>query len=320
MNGRANEERRTLTTKKFRWIGLAMAFLIGPLCSFVIPYLGAFVILAGLYVVIRAKKIAAKYSTEEINSLAGKMSGHTVPPELPVAPKYSRRWWQWDSSVHESKGQPVRMQRALTQNIVIRDVSKKGVAKVQGTQGIEYKTTFQTCSCPDFTQRIRPCKHMYLLASRYAGFDPVPYIIRNHVKPHPLRGFMNLGMFKVTGKNFETGRMNTKTVYALEPAQAIQMAASEFGLVDPLSAEEVAYPEEASENKAEMAAEGIYVPAGANLYDYAAARLRYQDEDEVTITQEQWEYAAKCGIRLSALAGETGTKEIFREHHKRWKK
>lgn len=320
MSGRANEERKPLTTKKVRWIGLAMVFLIAPLCSLMIPYLGSFVILAGLYVVIRAKRIAAKYGTEETNSPAGRAPVRTVPPELPVAPKYSRRWWQWDSSVHESKGQPARMQRALTQSIVIREVSKKGIAKVQGTNGDVYKTSFLSCSCPDFAQRIRPCKHMYLLASRYAGFDPVSYIIRNHVKSHPLRGFMNLGMFKVTGKNFETGRMNTKTIYALDQAQAIQMAASEFGLVDPLSGEEVAYPEEASESKVEMAAEGIYIPAGANLYDCAAARLRYQDEDEVTITQEQWEYAAKCGIRLSALAGETGTKEIFREHHKRWKK
>lgn len=316
MSGKTNGERKPLTTKKVRWIGLLIMFLIGPLCGNISTTLGGVIILAGFYVTIRAKKIAAKYGAEE----AVPSVGRSVSPELPVAPKYSRRWWQWDSSVHESKGQPARMQRALTQDIVIQEISKKGVAKVRGTQGIVYKTNFQICSCPDFAQRFRPCKHMYLLASRYAGFDPVPYIIRNHVKPHLLRGFMNLGMFKVTGKNFETGRMNTKTVYALDPAQAVQMAASEFGLVDPLSAEEVAYPEEAAENKAEMAAEGIYVPTGANLYDYAAARLRYQDEDEVTITQEQWEYAAKCGIRLSALAGETSAKEIFREHHKRWKK
>lgn len=297
-----------------------MCFLIGPLCGSLSTTLGGVIILTGLYVTIRAKKIAAKYGAEETELSAAKSPDRAVPPELSVAPKYIRQWWQWDSSVHESKGQPTRMQRALTQRIVIRDVSKKGVARVQGTHGEIYKTSFQTCSCPDFAQRARPCKHMYLLASRYAGFDPVPYIIRNHVKPHPLRGFMNLGMFKVTGKNFETGRMNTKTVYAPDQARAIQMAASEFGLIDPLTAEEIAYPEENAERKAEMNTLGIYVPAGANLYDYAAAGLRHQNMDEVTITQEQWEYAAECGIRLSALAGETGAKDLFRENHKRWKK
>lgn len=69
MSGRANEERKPLTTKKVRWIGLAMVFLIAPLCSLMIPYLGSFVILAGLYVVIRAKRIAAKYGTEETMTL-----------------------------------------------------------------------------------------------------------------------------------------------------------------------------------------------------------------------------------------------------------
>lgn len=320
MNGQTNGEGKPLTSKQIRLIGLALIFLIGPLCCSASATLGGVIILAGLYVTIRAKKIAAKCGAEGTRSPAGKMSGRTVSPELPVALKYSRRWWQWDSSVHESKGQPARMQRALTQDIVIREISKKGVARVRGTQGIEYKTSFQTCSCPDFTQRIRPCKHMYLLAARYAGFDPIPYIIRNHVKPHPLRGFMNLGMFKVTGKNFETGRMNTKTIYAPDQARAIQMAASEFGLIDPLTAEEVAYPEESAEGKAEMATMGVYVPAGANLYDYAAASDRYQNMDEVTITQEQWEYASECGIRLSAMAGENGAKKIFGEHHKRWRK
>lgn len=297
-----------------------MIFLIGPLCCYVMPFLGYLIMLAGFYVTIRAKKLAAKYGAEEAASSAGGKPGRAVPAELPVALKYSRRWWQWDSSVHESEGQPARMQRALTQSIVIREVSKKGVAKVQGTKGETYKTSFRSCSCPDFAQRSRPCKHMYLLAVRYTGFDPVPYIIRNHVKPHPLRGFMNLGMFKVTGKNFETNRMNTKTVYALDQTRAIQMAASGFGLIDPLTAEEIAYPEASAEQKADLAVLGVYVPAGANMYDYAAADERYQRVDEVTITQEQWEYAAACGIRLSALAGETGAKEIFREHHKRWRK
>lgn len=319
MNGQTGGEKKPLTAKKIRWIGLAMVFLIGPLSCFVTPYLGYPIILAGLYAAIRAKKIASKYG-EEAADITGRKPVRAISPELPVPPKYSRRWWQWNSSIHESKGQPARMQRALTQNIVIREVSKKGVARIQGTQGIEYKTSFQTCSCLDFTQRLRPCKHMYLLAVRYAGFDPVPYIIRNHVKPHPLRGFMNLGMFTVSGKNFETGRMNTKTIYAPDQARAIQMAASEYCLVAPLSAEEVAYPEVDAEQKVEMAAEGIYVPAGANLYDYAAASMRYQTEDEVTITQEQWEYAAECGIRLSAMAGEADAKELFRENHKRWRK
>ena len=329
-----NGNRKPLTSKQIRWIGLAMFFLVGPLCSFAAPYLGGFIVLAGLYVTIRAKKLAAKYGAEEpsapqsiVKSPAKAPATQNIikkpvkapAPELPVAPKYSRQWLKWNP-VHMSKGQPARMQRALTQSIVIREISKKGVAKMQGAKGETYKTGFQSCSCPDFGERGMPCKHMYLLAIRYAGFDPIPYIIQNHVKPHPLRGFMNLGMFKVTGKNFETNRKNTKTLYAPSEAQAIQMTVAKYGLTGPITVEEVAYPEPSAGQKAEIAALGVYVPAGANSYDYAAANDRHERMDEVTITQEQWEYAAECGIRLSALAGETGAKEIFREHHKRWKK
>lgn len=315
MSGKMDKEKKTLTTKKVRWIGLAMCFLIGPLCGSISTTLGGVIILAGLYVTVRAKKIAAKYGSGETGQ---PLSVGTSQPA--IVPKFLRQWWEWDTSVHESKGQPARMQRALTQDIVIQEISKKGVAKVRGTRGIVYKTSFRSCSCPDFAQRFRPCKHMYLLANRYAGFDLVSYIVRNHVKPHPLRGFMNLGMFKVTGKNFETGRMDTKTVAAPDQGSAIQMAASGFKLVDPLTAEEIPYPEANAEQKAKLATLGIYVPEGANLYDYGAAGLRHQNMDEVTITQEQWEYAAECGIRLSALAGETGAKDLFRENHKRWRK
>lgn len=319
MSGKTNGERKPLTTKKVRWIGLALWFLIGPLCYNISPTLGGVILIAGFYVTIRAKKIAAKYGAEEAPPVGGG-AGQSVSSGLSVKPRYIRQWWEWDSSVHESEGQPSRMQRALTQKIEIVKMPKGCWAQIRGAKGDIYRTSFRICSCPDFRERGKPCKHMYKLAMQCAGFNPVPYIILNDVKPHPLRGFMNLGMFRVKGKNFQTNRMNTKTVYALDQSKAIQAAASEYGLIEPFSAEEVAFPEALENQQMEMAAAGIYVPEGARLYDYEAANWRDRNYDEVTVTREQWEYAASLGILISALAGETEGKELFKSSHKRWKK
>ena len=38
------------------------------------------------------------------------------------------------------------------------------IAEVEGSTGEVYRTSLTTCSCPDFTFRQRPCKHMYALA------------------------------------------------------------------------------------------------------------------------------------------------------------
>lgn len=311
MDRQTGTEKKLPTAPMIRCIGAALLFLAGPFLGTLLPPLGGLIVLAGLYTVIRAKRIAARFGGEE-------SAGETDAPS--VNSKFLRQWWEWDSSVHESNGQPSRMQRALTQDITVMDIARNGAARVRGTTGTLYQTTFRTCTCPDFLKRGKPCKHMYLLALRYAGFNPVPYIVRNRVQPHPLRGYMNMGLFKVSGKNFETNRMNTKRVYALDQAHAIQSVTLEYGLSEPLSAEEIAYPDASPEVKTELSVEGVYVPEGAKLDDYSASSWRNRNGDEVTVTQELWEYAASCGIRLSALAGETTSREIFHNNHKQWKK
>ncbi len=304
---------KPLTAKKIRLLGLLLIFLTGPLCLHALPYLGYAAVLTGLYVAVRARKIAARFGAEEEAPL-----NQAANPS--IKGKFSRQWLTWDSSVHESKGQPLRMQRALTQDITILDISKRGAASIRGTQGKRYRTTFQDCSCPDFGDRGKPCKHMYALAIRYAGFDPLPYIIRTDIKPHPLRGFMNMGIYEVTGKNPETNRSRTRTCRAVDEAGAVRAAMTEHGLIAPFSVKEEAYPEIDEETKAELAAEGVYVPEGAKADDYWAASQRGRDYDDTTVTREQWEYAASRGVTLSALAGETLAREIFQNNHKRWKK
>ena len=236
----------------------------------------------------------------------------------PLEPVSPSDWNTWDKSVHLTEGQAGRMQRVLTQKMEIVGIEKTGRYQIRGWKGKVYSTDYKSCTCEDFQKRCIPCKHMYLLATEKAGFDPMPYIIRSNVEPHPLRGYMNMGRYKVKGKNPETGRASTKTVYAVNEVAALK-AAKPFKLLEPLKIDEVAY-DDASDYELDEAREiGAFVPSGAKRPDVVASIQRYKNIDEATICRSEWEYAASIGIKLSALDGITRAKIIFREAHKRWR-
>lgn len=283
-----------------------IALMVIGLCLLVVPPLGAIVIVIGLCGVVRAPKIYEEAVNDAVNA---------AKPAVPAAPS---DWEVWDASVHLTDGQAGRMQRALTQEMKVLEPDKSGRYRVVGSTGKIYATDFQSCTCDDFGRRHIPCKHMYLLAREKAGFDPIPYIIRSNVEPHPLRGYMNMGRYKIRGKNPETGRVNTRTVYAVDEAEAAR-AAKPFKFLEPLKIEEVAYDEASDFEQNEAREIGVYVPAGAKGPDVVASVQRYKNIDEATIYRSEWEYAASVGIRLSALDGVTRAKILFREAHKRWR-
>lgn len=226
-------------------------------------------------------------------------------------------WGIWDDSVHQTEGQPGRMQRALTQNLKISEKNQRGQYLVTGSKGNIYRVNFDSCTCEDFKRRGLPCKHMYALAMKEAGFNPIPYVIKIEMVAHPLRGFMNMGRFKVKGKSPATNRFNTKTVYALDESNAIS-AGRLAGLADPVTATEVEFEPATEKSLAVAASQGVYIPTGAKEADVLASIARYEAWNETTIAKCQWEYAASCGVPLSALAGEASGKAEFRKIHKRW--
>ena len=236
----------------------------------------------------------------------------------PVVPASPSDWNIWDVSVHLTDGQAGRMQRALTQNMEVGDIEKSGCYQVRGSKGKYYSTDYKSCTCDDFQKRHIPCKHMYLLAIEKTGFNPMPYIIRSSVEPHPLRGYMNMGRYKVKGKNPETGRASTKTVYAVDETDALKVA-RQFKLLEPLKVDEVPYDEASTFELDEAREIGVFVPPGAKSPDVVASIQRYKNIDETTIRRSEWEYAASLGIKLSALDGVTRAKIMFREAHKRWR-
>ena len=76
-------------------------------------------------------------------------------------------WSKWEGFAHEEPGQLDRLKRATLygDNIhIVQYNSLLGIAKIKGTSGNYYLTSGNRCSCPDYRNRLKPCKHMYKLA------------------------------------------------------------------------------------------------------------------------------------------------------------
>lgn len=227
-------------------------------------------------------------------------------------------WDIWDESIHRFEGQAGRMQRSLMQGLRIEKQNFLGRYEVCGSKGDIYSVGYESCTCKDFERRHLPCKHMYLVAMETLKFDPVPYIILIHMQPHPLRGYMNLGRYRVKGVHPDSGRTTTKNVYAPNEEAAILSVRTSTILEGPFSAVEVAYQNPSEEDIATAKSLGVYVPDGAKGPDVKASILRYKNYCETTIEEGQWKYAAQLGVQLSALSGEEEGRDKFRKIHKRW--
>lgn len=110
-----------------------------------------------------------------IKSLFGR-SDVAEEHEVTFSDKAIRQWGIWDESIHGAEGQADRIQKSATQYLPVVRHSRGGIALVQGTEGDIYRVTLDECSCPDFTLRKLPCKHIYRLATACGCFDPLPYL------------------------------------------------------------------------------------------------------------------------------------------------
>lgn len=83
-----------------------------------------------------------------------------------------RIWEKWELE-HTKPSQRQRWERALKDCSLVKMLdAEQGVALIKGRRGGEYVASLLNCSCPDFQKRMKPCKHMYLLASHFGLFDP----------------------------------------------------------------------------------------------------------------------------------------------------
>lgn len=73
-------------------------------------------------------------------------------------------WAVWDGC-HDFQPQKDRRARAMAGDLMPDAVdAERKVATFVGGRGDHYTTTLLSCTCPDFAERGKPCKHMYFLA------------------------------------------------------------------------------------------------------------------------------------------------------------
>lgn len=85
------------------------------------------------------------------------------------------KWDVWDDSIHHADGQAERIKRAATQEFSILETSSDCVYDVCSGSGNVYHVSLENCTCPDFSHRKLPCKHMYYLAMNQGCFDVAAY-------------------------------------------------------------------------------------------------------------------------------------------------
>lgn len=73
----------------------------------------------------------------------------------------------YDDHIHERPEQQERIKRSLKENMEIKFIApNKYAGEVIGMTGNVYTVSLECCSCPDFKDRRKPCKHMYYFARK----------------------------------------------------------------------------------------------------------------------------------------------------------
>ena len=82
---------------------------------------------------------------------------------------------KWKTEIHTDFSQMKKIYKAKSVKILSYDHETKK-AKIQGSKGEIYTTTFTSCSCKDFSLHHLPCKHIYKYFAEYGGIDFSKYI------------------------------------------------------------------------------------------------------------------------------------------------
>lgn len=136
-----------------------------------------------------------------------------------------------------------------------------------------------------------------------------------HLKPHPLRGYTNFGMFEVLGKNPKTGRSNKVTVEALDITDALRVATNIHRLTEPLTVQEIQRPMATERQISYGSSLGISITSDMSMVDASAMICRFEDGDSFRDALSKNEWVAACSKRvvLSSLSGHTVYRSVMAE-------
>lgn len=115
--------------------------------------------------------------------LLDRMEMHNISPKeiiaakkkklLPILENSEFQFWKVD--IHTTIPQIQRIYRTKELKIIDYKPDTKE-AKVQGSKGDIYTTSFSSCNCKDFSIHHLPCKHIYKLAAAHGGIDFSKYL------------------------------------------------------------------------------------------------------------------------------------------------
>ena len=122
-------------------------------------------------------------------------------------------------------------------------------------------------------------------------------------RAHPLRGWTNLGLYEIHGKNPATGRMNKRTHECLTEADARSWALSE-GLAEPVAIKEIQRRMASDEQIRVCRKMGIKAKFEELSAIDASALIWFRDDHEFRkINITEWAAACQAGYAVSALCG-----------------
>lgn len=229
----------------------------------------------------------------------------------------------FDDSIHQMQEQQDRIQRAVEQNISVKSILSNGYSgKIIGTTGNVYLTTLKNCTCKDFKQRQKPCKHMYFLAahtfrcniSENGGtyelerlFENQPITVNNDtVQPDPKSEFhdnMNYMIFEGDGIFLETGRKRKIRVEAFSEEEARSDLASAGYDPASLNISRGQFEPPTPDQLDAMRKHRNRIPKNACKYDISYL-ISKKMENQKDADRQLMDFATKHKVKFSYFTGE----------------
>lgn len=85
---------------------------------------------------------------------------------------FNKEWLDWDMSLHSDDSQIDRQGRAITYPFTFKLNKSNSTARFSSSTELPYyETSLSSCTCFDFQERRKPCKHIYRLAVELGIID-----------------------------------------------------------------------------------------------------------------------------------------------------
>lgn len=230
-------------------------------------------------------------------------------------------------SIMADDDQQSRMVRADDMFLYVKDISQdKTSGTVVGDTGT-YSTSLSGCTCPDFQERQRPCKHMYKLAYVTQRMEPEKYYHGDHVFRHcywnivpdkyrsetAFSDHMSLNKYEIQAVFKPTHRKRKLLIYASSEEEATSLITDEYE-TPAISLKKVLYDLPSDRQIIYAVSLGISIPQGCCKEDLAALIERKVEDADWHATMPNGElikFGKQQGVAFSLLNDEPSLIKIL---------